>query len=331
MGAFAPDEEGAPQVNVGIVGSGIFGASTALALARRGRAVTVFDRAAEPPADDAASNDRSKALRFEYGAHSALYVPLVDESRQAYRELEQGWGAPLYVETGVLALARAWTPDRHERLSYEYLRAAGRPIERLEPAEAQRRFPQFAYDGIEAVTWNSEGGYVRAAEAVRATIAAARELGVEFRGGMRVAEVDERPGAAIVETEDGSAHEFDAVVVCAGPWFQQLVPEDVVRVRPLRQFVTYYRPPDAAAARFLPPAFAVWMHDIVDEGWYGMPLQDGVLKVAHHEPGEPAEPDRERVVRQADRAASRAFVARNLPAIDPTWYAEDRGCLYAMT
>ena len=318
-------------MNVGIVGCGIFGASTALALTRRGHAVTVFDRTASPPAADAASNDRSKALRFEYGAHCALYVPLVEESRTAYRALEAEWGAPLYVETGVLALARAWTPERHERLSYEFLRDAGRPVELLDASEAAQRFPQFAYEGIEAVTWNPEGGYVRAAEAVRATVAAARALGVEIVGSARVADVDERPGAAIVELEDGAAHEFDAVVVCAGPWFQRLVPASTVRVTPLRQFVTYYRPPDFAAVRFAPPAFAVWMHDLVDSGWYGMPLQDGVLKVAHHEPGTPADPDAARAVHEADRAASRAFVAANLPAVDPSWYAEDLGCLYAMT
>ena len=73
------------------------------------------------------------------------------------------------------------------------------------------------------------------------------------------------------------------------------------------------------------------MHDLVDSGWYGMPLQDGVLKVARHEPGEPDDPDAVRAVLDEDRAASRAFVAAHVPAIDPSWYAEDKGCLYAMT
>ena len=318
-------------MNVAIVGCGIFGASTSLALARRGHRVTAFDRA-EPPADDAASADRSKALRFEYGAHCALYVPLVEEARAAYHALEATWGAPLYVETGVLALARAFDTTRHERLSYDFLRAAGRPIERLEPAAAAARFPQFAWTGMAAGTWNPEGGYVRAAEAVRATVATARALGVEIAAPVRVGDVDERPGVAIVELEDGAAREFDAVVVCGGPWMGRFLPRGVARVRPTRQFVTYYRPPTPeAAAAFEPARFPVWMHDLVDSGWYGMPLQDGVLKVARHEPGDDADPDAPRVVLADDREASRAFVAANVPAIDPDWYAEDKGCLYAMT
>jgi glycine/D-amino acid oxidase-like deaminating enzyme len=172
---------------------------------------------------------------------------------------------------------------------------------------------------------------VRAGEAVRATVAAARGLGTEIVAGARVAKVDERRGRAIVELAAGAAREFDAVVVCAGPWFQRLVPESAARVRPLRQFVTYYRPPGGHAAAFGPPVFPVWMHDLVDSGWYGMPLQDGVLKVARHEPGEPADPDAARLVLEEDREASRAFVTAHLPAIDADWYAEDKGCLYAMS
>ncbi len=328
-------------MNIGIVGCGIFGASAALVMAGRGHHVTAFDRGG-PPADDAASNDRSKALRFEYGAHCALYVPLVEESRAAYRALAEAHGAPLYIETGILALARAFDESRHERLSYDFLRAAGRPISLLDTRVAEKRFPQFNWDGIAAATWNPEGGYVRAAEATRATVAAARGLGADIRGHAAVAEIDERPGAAIVELEGGESHEFDAVLVCGGPRLGRFLPADAVkaRVRPTRQLVTYYRPPSATAAALFAPAavpnadpagFPVWMHDIVDSGWYGMPLQDGLLKVARHVPGEPVDPDAPRVVTDEDRKLSLDFVAANVPAIRPEWYAEDLGCLYAMT
>jgi len=318
-------------VNVGVVGAGIFGLSSALECARRGHRVTVFDRAL-PPADDAASTDRSKALRFEYGGECPLYVPLVAEARERYRALEKGWARPLYVETGVLALAATFDETRHEFLSYNYLVEHGWPIEAWTPAEALKRFPQFSYDGIDAVTWNPQGGYVRAAEAVRATLAALREAGGVVVAPARVAGVDESgPFARVTLAGSLERLEFDAVVVCAGPWFRTLVPGRDDFVTPTRQYVTYYRPPDSQAARFAPPSFPVWMHDLVETGWYGMPLEDGLLKVAHHHPGGAADPDAPRVVAPEDRAASRAFVSRHIPAISAEWYAEDKGCLYAMT
>jgi glycine/D-amino acid oxidase-like deaminating enzyme len=318
-------------VNVGIVGAGIFGLSSALELARRGHRVTVFDRAL-PPADDAASSDRSKALRFEYGGECPLYVPLVAEARDKYRALERGAPRPLYVETGVLALAATFDETRHEFLSYNYLVEHGWPIESWTPSEALRRFPQFSYDGIEAVTWNPQGGYVRALEAVLATLAALREAGGVVVAPARVAGVDESGVLARV-TLAGSLErlEFDAVVVCAGPWFRTLVPGREDFVTPTRQYVTYYRPPSLDAPRFAPPSFPVWMHDLVETGWYGMPLEDGLVKVAHHHPGALADPDAPRVVSDSERDASRAFVARHIPAMSVDWYAEDKGCLYAMT
>ncbi|MEP7027380.1 MAG: FAD-dependent oxidoreductase [Candidatus Eisenbacteria bacterium] len=316
-------------MTVGVVGAGIFGLSSALELARRGHRVTVFDRAL-PPTDDAASTDRSKALRFEYGGECPLYVPLVAEARERWRALEAGWARPLYVETGVLALAAAWDETRHEWLSHNYLVEHGWPVEVWSKAEARARFPQFSYDGIERVSWNPQGGYLRAAEAVRATLAALRESGGVVVAPARVAGVDEDPAQARVTLADsGDQFAFDAVLVCAGAWFRALVPGREDFVQPTRQYVTYYRPPEGA--RFAPPAFPVWMHDLAETGWYGMPLEDGLLKVAHHHPGDPADPDGPREVTDQDRAASRAFVARHVPAIDASWYAEDRGCLYAMT
>jgi sarcosine oxidase len=310
-------------VRVGVVGAGIFGLSSALALQRRGHRVTVFDRAL-PPAEDAASTDRTKALRFEYGSACPLYVPLVEEARTLWRALEIGAGGSLYIETGVLALAKTWDESRHEWQSHNYLVEHGWPVELLEPPAAAVRFPQFAWDGIAAATFNPQGGYLRAAAAVRATLAAFREAGGVVVAPARVEGLDESAQAAYLVV-DGGRFEFDAVLVCAGAWFRALVPVRGDFVRPTRQAVTYYRPPGSL------PGMPVWMHDLAESGWYGMPLEDGVLKVARHRPGEPADPDAPRLVPVAEGEASREFVARFLPAIDPAWYAEDRGCLYALT
>jgi glycine/D-amino acid oxidase-like deaminating enzyme len=323
------------EMRVGVVGAGIFGLSAALELARRGHAVVVFDRAA-PPVPDGASTDHSKALRFEYGAACPLYVPLVAEARDRYRSLEHGAGRALYVETGVLGLSAGFDDTSHEALSHNYLVEHDWPVELWTPAEARARFPQFSYDGISAVTWNPEGGYVRAADAVRAPAAAAREAGATLAAPGRVRAVEPigdagaRTGARVALAA-GEAHEFDMVVVAVGAWWRTLFGESLARVRATRQYVTYYRPAAADAARFTPPAFPVWMHDLRASGWYGMPLENGLVKVARHAPGSLADPDAPREVRDGDRVESRAFVAEHLPAIDPLSYAEDRGCLYALT
>jgi glycine/D-amino acid oxidase-like deaminating enzyme len=317
-------------MRIGVVGAGIFGLSAALELARRRHIVTVFDRGT-PPVADSASADRSKALRFEYGGACPLYVPLVEEARHGWRALEAGYGKPLYVETGVLALAASFDETRHEWMSHNYLVEHGWPVETWTPEEARRRFPQFSYAGIEAVTWNPLGGYVRAADAVRATAHAAREAGATLVPDARVVAIEEDAVSAGVVLAGEERHAFDLVLVAAGAWFGALFPELAGQVQPTRQFVTYYKPAAGLGGQLAPPHFPVWMHDLAESGWYGMPLQDGFVKVARHEPGAPADPDGPRLVGDEDRAASRAFVAAHLPALDPSWLGEDKGCLYAMT
>jgi N-methyl-L-tryptophan oxidase len=181
------------------------------------------------------------------------------------------------------------------------------------------------------VTWNPEGGYVRAARAVEATRDAAREAGAMLVAPAPVHAIDERPGAARVALASGERFEFDVVLVCAGPWLSKLVKDPAEFVRPTLQFVTYYRPPAERAGAFASPAFPVWLFDQGGTSWYGMPLDEGLVKVARHHGGQPADPDAPRVVSEADRAASREFVAAHLPALDAAWYADDLGCLYAMT
>lgn len=56
-----------PKEHVVIVGSGEFGASTALSLLQSGKyTVEILDRAPVLPAEDAASTDINKVVRFDY-------------------------------------------------------------------------------------------------------------------------------------------------------------------------------------------------------------------------------------------------------------------------
>ncbi|KAI0477278.1 FAD dependent oxidoreductase [Xylariaceae sp. FL0804] len=115
----APSSEGgasyqAPS-SILIIGAGVFGLSTALALARRpefagvGR-LTVLDRSPEPgvfPARDAASVDSSRIVRADYA--DAAYSELASEALARWRETGSGSSAlgaeGRYSESGLLLAA----------------------------------------------------------------------------------------------------------------------------------------------------------------------------------------------------------------------------------
>ncbi len=70
--------------SVVIVGSGEFGATTAVELLRSGNysSVTVLDRLAQVPAVDAASTDINKVVRFDYADEE--YAVLAHEAVQRW-------------------------------------------------------------------------------------------------------------------------------------------------------------------------------------------------------------------------------------------------------
>src|SRR3954470_20264417 len=107
-----------PQI--AIVGAGIFGVTAALALRRRGIAVSLFDPGPLPH-PLAESTDISKVVRLDYGADE-LYMSLMESALSGFRRWNAAWGEPLFHEVGVTFLTRsAMAAGGFERESYELL------------------------------------------------------------------------------------------------------------------------------------------------------------------------------------------------------------------
>lgn len=301
-------------MRVTIVGGGIFGLAAAATLAIRGHAVTLHE-AGDIPAEKAASNDISKALRLEYGPETPTYAPWVLAARDGWRALERRTGRRIYFETGYLACARRFQPGAFEYQSWTWVEANGLAIERLTPRQAAARFPGFRFDGLETCTFNPIGGWLDPQQALPAFAEVARAHGAEIRTQSPVRDLDALTG--------------DAVLVAAGPWLGRLLPRLGVPVRTTRQHEALYRPADLRP--FADGRLPVWSFDIAGEGWYGFPLHpDGIVKVARHVPDLDADPD---VARDGDpEQAGRidAFVRARMPGLAGA-PADGRTCLYTMS
>ena len=157
------------QKKSAVVGGGIFGLAGAIALARRGQAVTVFDPGPVPH-PLAESTDISKIVRLDYG-DDALYTELMERALARWRS----WSASAYFhETGVLFLRRTpLEPGSFEGDSYALLTRRGHRLERLDAGEIARRYP--AWNGARFVDgyFNAAGGYAESGNVVRATGSAA--------------------------------------------------------------------------------------------------------------------------------------------------------------
>lgn len=311
------------KLNVLVVGGGVMGMSTGCAIAAHGANVTVLERFTLAH-DWASSHGLSRAIRHEYGPLE-IYTHMVARSLVLWDELARETGRHLYTETGVLTLGQP--DDNHTLPGYEVMRAIGLPVERLTSEECQQRFPQFRPGGYEAITYNPVGGMLHATECLLALADRLQARGGVLREGVRVAQVEPTANGARVRLADGSALMADRVIVTAGPWVHDVLPELSLPVRATRQQISYFgglSPEDFAIGRF--PVFLAGMH------YYGFPMHgQGWFKAASHQFGATVDPNTPYAPDKAELESVRAFLHEVIPSAANAPLAAFDHCMYDLT
>ena len=265
------------------------GLASAWALARAGREPLVVEQF-EVGHTHGSSHGATRIFRLAYDEPE--WVRLAQEAFGLWRELETETGETLLDLTGLVDL-----PEDTDRLTAA-LDATETPYEVLTAEEVRHRFG-LVTDCYKAV-WQPDAGVVRADRAL-----AAFRSGAAIRENTRVRAV--APGC--VETDHGVI-EADAVVVTAGGWARELVPD--LSVTPTRETVSYFR---LADERPVPSVI-----DYVSRETYALGAGPGLLKVGVHRTGPPADPHEpgtpdEEIVRFAADWAARTFELAQLEPV----------------
>lgn len=201
-----------------IVGAGCFGASTALAIKKLHPAaeVTLVDRTSFP-CPFAAAHDLNKIIRAEY--QDTLYMELAREAQDEWRT--NPTFKPYYHETGVIRACHGSVGQQYID-NYEALLGKGNsPAILLDVEDVKTRFDGIFRDGdwtgVTNCTYNPRAGWGDAAEALRAVISAAVELGVNCVQAT-VTKVDFGPDGVCtgVMTDTGDHLEAGCVILCTG-------------------------------------------------------------------------------------------------------------------
>jgi sarcosine oxidase len=309
--------------DVAVIGAGVFGAWTALELARRGKSVVLLE-AYGAGHSRSSSGDESRIIRMGYGKDE-IYTRWSQRSLSKWKELFAANGLSLFHETGVLWLAgEEETRLKETRATLSRCEVA---FEDLDLAALRARFPQIGLDGIRSAILEPQSGVLIARRAVAATVAEAVRLGASYEHAL-VEQPKAKGPLRAIKTKSGEEISAGQFVFACGAWLGKLFPEIVgARLFVTRQEVFYFGLP-AGDARFAAPALPTFLFQ--NDESYGMPdIESRGLKIALDAHGGTVDPDTQsRVVPEESARAMREYVAKRFPALLDAPIAETRVCQY---
>lgn len=313
-----------------VVGAGINGVTAAIELRRRGHEVILVDPGPLPH-PLAASTDISKAVRAAYGPDQD-YTELAERSIERWRKWNREFKTELYHEVGCLFLRRQpMQPGDFEFESLGVLKKRHHSVEHFDADKLREKFPAFAAGCYQEAFLDREAGYAESGTVVATLVARAKSLGVQLREGAQFAALDEKServnGVVLKDRESIAA---DRVVFATGAWTPYLLPFTAKLFRATGHPVFHLKP--ANPELFASDRFPFFGADISTTGYYGFPLNQGVVKIANHGPGREMSPDSpERVVSAGEETDLREFLRSAMPALADAPIVYTRICLYCDT
>ena len=308
-----------------VVGAGGVGAATAYQLAQRGQRVALLERFGFAH-DKGSSHGHSRIFRFAYDTPD--YARLAMDALRAWRELEDDAGEQLFTHTGGLDLGPSGTVSLEQ--TAQALQMVGAEFHRLDAAEIMRRFPQWRVPDDWAGVYSEDAGIVNPTETVEVLTAAAAAHGAhlsEYTVVQRVV-VPKNPGGDIILETDRGEFSCRKLVIAAGAWLPELMPELRLPLTVTLEATVFFRP--RRLEEFRVGHFPIFIEH--GSQTYGFPVfgLPGV-KVAMHHTGVPTTAStRGFEVKQDVIQALRGFLERHLP-LAAGRVIQSKTCLYTST
>jgi sarcosine oxidase len=291
--------------SVVVVGAGVFGASTARALARRGWEVTLAEQYV-PGTVRSASGGDTRLLRTAHGDID-WYADLAWRARTQWLELQETAGTRIWEQVGVAWFAQS--PDGFETRSRGSLERLGIPYEWLSPDDARRLYPSLGVDDLHGVLFEPEAGVLHSRLATQLLVEDGQRAGVRLES-RRITPADDPP--------------VDAVVWACGAWLPALFPGEV-ELKVSRREVFFFGGDSSWAGT---PGFCDY-----DAPFYGHGEIAGLgVKIAPDVPGPEIDPDTlDRLPSPERERDARAYAAHRFPALADAPVIGARVCQYVLT
>ncbi|WP_306204515.1 FAD-dependent oxidoreductase [Actinoplanes sp. RD1] len=297
-----------------VIGAGIHGSAATWQLARRGIRVTQLDRHPDGHTEGS-SHGHTRMIRRSYP--SAFWDGLVDRAYTAWDALSAAAGTPLVTRTGGLYARSDGDPG---------LRSPNGRTVGFE--EASLIFPGLRLAEGWTAHYDPEAGVIDAAAALTHLRKLALAEGAQRRTGATVTSWQSDGSGVRVSTGDGDLT-ADRLVVCAGPWTAELLPQfaDLLTVQRIITVNLGARDPELVGR----PGLGAFSVAIPDVGLlFGIPAFHGDALKVGLEPGPGDDMSRAQWAPQpAEIERLAALAAPFLPGVDGS-VVDSVACRYTM-
>ena len=297
------------------------GSAAAYHLARSGLKVLGLDRF-QPPHEQGSSHGQTRIIREAYFEHP-IYVPIVQRAYELWDELAAATKQQVYLQTGGLMIGpRKGMVVRGSQHSAEL---HGLDYEYLSAGEIRSRFPALRPTASTVGILEPRAGILFPERCVEAHLDAARRAGATLA--FDESAVCWEPAGDRVRVRTATAeYRADQVVLSAGSWIQQLVPDLDLPVSVERQTLFWFEPREAAIWQPRQCPIFLWEHD--RERWfYGFPDVGHGVKLARHHQGVITDPDTvSRTVKLHEATSLRRLTRPLLASLGPC--VHKTVCLY---
>jgi glycine/D-amino acid oxidase-like deaminating enzyme len=223
---------------VAVIGGGVFGLWTALALLSRGAQVELLD-------GHGVGNEHGmsvapyRLIRALYGDRH-LYIKLVAESLRDWNKLQADERASLFEQVGVWWMF----PNEAPQFVLDALPVCGQydlPVFPVSLEDASRQFPHVNYDGIASIYLDESAGFLRADKCCQALFTQFLKQGGKYRWG-HVSRIGDTVGNNLrrLACSDRDWVEADHYVFACGPWLKDLFGELFGKITLTRQLEYYF-------------------------------------------------------------------------------------------
>jgi len=325
------------NMNIGIIGSGIFGLSSAYELNERGHSVHVFEKGTIPNAM-ASSTDVSKAIRRTmYASNNSVYVNLVEQASLKWRKWENNFSTRVYHQPGTLTLCEKFEPKTPIYESWKFLKDndQNEEILILDNTTLKTTFPQIKIYDHEIGFYDKWGGYIESGLAIKELSTLVKSQGVKIYENSKIDQIEERQGSVSLYISENTIN-FDTIIVATGAWTNDLLPDIGSKLTvTLQQMVLI----DSVNLNlFTHDKMPVWsMNSINSENpfiseWYGFPiLREGHIKIANDSRGVIIDPNADRSPNQDFLTKVTSFMNERFPSLSSSKIVSAMGCVYTNT